>query len=107
MTAEGAIAALQRARLAGIEVAPQGDGIHIEATAEPLAGILEGLTRHKAAIVRILATERCEACHGAGTVAHPLLACFYAGHPLLLHGACVTAFLESDLAASPLFEPLP
>jgi hypothetical protein len=93
---DAAFLALLAARLAGIGVVAQDGDILLLAETPP--EIVEELRRHKPA-------ERCEACHGAGTVDHPLLEASFAGHPLLIHEVCIASFVESEAAASERFAP--
>jgi hypothetical protein len=53
-----AVEALEAARAAGIEFAPDGDDLVLSAAAAPPAGVLEALLRHKTQIVAMLRCRR-------------------------------------------------
>src|SRR5215211_1503854 len=97
--------ALLAARLAGVTVARQGDRLRVQAPVRPSEDLLEALRQQKPAILKLLDSERCEACRGPGTPEHPLLECAYAGHWLLLHRACIGSFSESAAAGSDRYAP--
>jgi hypothetical protein len=97
--------ALLAARLAGVTVARQGDRLRVQAPAKPSENLLEALRQQKPAILKLLDSERCEACRGPGTPDRPLLACALGGHWLLLHRVCLYSFLDGEAAASDRYAP--
>jgi hypothetical protein len=97
--------ALLAARLAGVTVARQGDRLRVQAPAKPSEDLLEALRQQKPAILKLLDSERCEACRGPGTPDRPLLECALGGYWLLLHRACLHSFLDSGAAASDRYAP--